>query len=228
VALVRHGLYRQASWEHEALLTRFADKPAHLYWLAARFGELGLPNAELQLGSAALRAATAEGQVSVLDVPAALQRVAFPLAFPDLVAPIARRRGLDPLLLNALMRQESDFDAYAESVAKARGLTQIVPKTGEEIAAALGVGDFTPESLFRPERSVEFGAWYFGQRLKRNGGVVRALASYNAGDGNVDNWTAPGREDPDVFAEYIPFAETHDYVKKIYTYWMLQRYIWGS
>jgi soluble lytic murein transglycosylase len=166
--------------------------------------------------------------VSVLDVPAALQRVAFPLAFPDLVAPAARQRGLDPLLFNALMRQESEFDAYAESVAKAKGLTQIIPQTGDEIAAALGVRDFAQETLFQPKRSVEFGAWYFGLRLRRNGGVVRALASYNAGDGNVDNWTGPGREDPDIFAEYIPFAETHDYVKRIQLYWWLQRYIWGS
>ena len=66
------------------------------------------------------------------------------------------------------------------------------------------------------------------ERLKRNGSIDRALASYNAGDGNVDNWTTPGRDDPDVFTEYVPFAETHDYVQKIQLYWWINRYIWAG
>lgn len=225
-ALVQHGLYRQANWEFEIFLTTFADKADRLYWLAARFGELGLPNAQLKLGTAALNGATAEGQVSILDVPPALARVASPLAFPDLVSSAARTRNFDPLLFLSLMHQESDFDPYAESVAKAKGLTQIIPQTGLEIARALRVGDFRQEDLYQPKQNVQFGSYYFAERLKRNGSVDRALASYNAGDGNVDNWTMPGRDDPDVFTEYVPFAETHDYVKKIQTYWWINRYVW--
>jgi soluble lytic murein transglycosylase len=228
LALVQHGLYREANWEHEAFLTTYADKPDRLYWLAARFGEMGLPNAELKLGSAALEAATAGGQVSILDVPRALARVASPLAFADMVAPIAQKQGLDPLLFTSLMHQESDFDPYAESVAKAKGLTQIIPQTGDEIARALGVKDFQQTDLFHAKRSVEFGAWYFAQRVKRNGGTTRALAAYNSGDGNVDTWTAPNREDPDVFTEYVSFEETHNYVKRIEFYYWLNRYIWAS
>jgi len=227
VALVQHGLYREANWEHEIFLTTYADKPDRLYWLASRFGEMGLPNAGLKLGTAALAAATAEGQVSILDVPLALGRVASPLAFPDLVASTAKSRNVDPLLLMSLMHQESDFDPYAESVAKAKGLTQIIPQTGTEIATALGIKNFRQEDLFQPKENVQFGAWYFGERLKRNGQTARALASYNAGDGNVDTWTLPGRDDPDVFAEFVPFAETHDYVKKILTYWWTNRYLWA-
>jgi soluble lytic murein transglycosylase len=225
-ALVQHGLYREANWEFEIFLTTYADKPDRLYWLAARFGELGLPNAQLKLGTAALNGATAEGQVSVLDVPRALARVASPLAFPDLVATAAQTRGLDPLLFTSLMHQESDFDPYVESVAKAKGLTQIIPQTGTEIARALRVGDFRQDDLYQPKQNVQFGAFYFSERLKRNGAPAKALASYNAGDGNVDNWTLAGREDPDVFTEYVPFAETHDYVKRIQQYWWINRYLW--
>jgi soluble lytic murein transglycosylase len=226
-ALVQHGLYRAANWEFEVFLTTYVDKPDRLYWLAARFGEMGLPNAELMLGKAALNGATAEGQVSILDVPAALARVASPLAFPDLVTSAAKARGFDPLLFTSLMHQESDFDPYVESVAKAKGLTQIIPQTGTEIARALRVQGFQQEDLFHPKQNVQFGAYYFGERLKRNGSIDRALASYNAGDGNVDNWTTPGRDDPDVFTEYVPFAETHDYVKRIQMYWWINRYIWA-
>ncbi|MCA1644629.1 MAG: transglycosylase SLT domain-containing protein [Chloroflexi bacterium] len=226
-ALVQHGLYRQANWEAEIFLTTYADKPDRLYWLAARFGEMGLPNAQLKLGNAALNGATAEGQVSILDVPAALARVASPLAFPELVTSAAKTRGFDSLLFTSLMHQESDFDPYAESVARAKGLTQIIPQTANEIARALRVQSFQPQDLFSPKQNVQFGAYYFAERLKRNGSIDRALAAYNAGDGNVDNWTTPGRDDPDVFTEYIPFAETHDYVKHIQLYWWINRYLWA-
>ncbi|MBV9543329.1 MAG: lytic transglycosylase domain-containing protein [Chloroflexi bacterium] len=189
---------------------------------------MGLPNAELKLGTAALQAATAEGQVSLLDVPRALARVASPLAFPDLVTATADARGLDPLLLTSLMHQESDFDSNAESVAQAKGLTQIVPKTGTEIAGKLGVKGFQQTDLFQPKQNLRFGAFYFAERMKRNGSVARALASYNAGDGNVDTWTLPGRDDSDVFAEYIPFEETNNYVKRTQSYWWINRYIWAG
>jgi soluble lytic murein transglycosylase len=227
-ALVQHGLYKQANWEFEGFLTTYADKPDRLYWLAERFGEMGLPNAGLLLGNAALNGATAEGQISILDVPRALARVASPLVFPDLVTSISRQRGLDPLLFTSLMHQESDFDPYVESVAKAKGLTQIIPKTGSEIARALGINDFQQDDLYQPRENAQFGAYYFSQRLKRNGSVARALASYNAGDGNVDTWTSPGREDPDVFTEYIPFEETNNYVKKIQMYYWINRYLWAG
>jgi soluble lytic murein transglycosylase len=225
-ALVQHGLFKQANWEYEIFLTTYADKPDRLYWLATRFGEMGLPNAELKLGTAALGGATADGQVSILDIPPALARVASPLAFADMVTAAAQQRHFDPLLFTSLMHQESDFDPYVESVAKAKGLTQIIPQTGTEVARALGVADFQQEDLYHPKQNVRFGAYYFSQRLKRNGSIDRALASYNAGDGNVDTWTLPGRDDPDVFTEYVPFAETHDYVKRIQLYWWLNRYIW--
>jgi len=113
-----------------------------------------------------------------------------------------------------------------ESVAKAKGLTQIIPQTGNEIARALAIKDFNQADLFHAKQNVQFGAFYFGERLKRNGSVDRALASYNAGDGNVDTWSLPGRDDPDVFTEYVPFAETNDYVKRIQQYWWINRYIW--
>jgi soluble lytic murein transglycosylase len=228
-ALVQHGLYREANWEFEGFLSAgsYADKPDRLYWLAARFGDMGLPNAQLKLGTAALAAATAEGQVSILDVPHALARVASPLAFSGMVGSLTAARGLDPLLFTALMRQESDFDPYAESVAKAKGLTQIVPQTASEIARALQVPDFQQSDLFQPRENVQFGAYYFAQRLKRNGSVERALAAYNAGDGNVDTWTTPGRDDPDVFTEYVAFEETHKYVESILLYYWTSRYVWA-
>ena len=71
-----------------------------------------------------------------------------------------------------------------------------------------------------------YGSLSEGERKRVQ--IARALASYNAGDGNVDTWTTPGRADPDVFTEYVPFQETHDYVKRIQQYWWINRYIWAQ
>ena len=72
--------------------------------------------------------------MSILDVPRALARSASPRAFPELGTSAANSRGIDPWLFMSLMHQESDFDPYVESVAKAKGLTQIIPQTGLEVA----------------------------------------------------------------------------------------------
>ena len=227
VALVQHGLYRAANWEHEVFLTSYVDKPDRLYWLSTRFNDLGLPNAALKLGTAAVDAATAEGQISVLDIPPALARAASPLAYPDLVTADRQSARPRPVAAMSLMHQESDFDAYAESVAKAKGLTQIIPADRhrdrhQTWRQGFPPGRPVPSQTEPPVRRLVLWPTPPAQRQ-----VARALASYNAGDGNVDTWTLPGRDDPDVFAEYVPFAETHDYVKKIEAYWWLNRYLWA-
>ncbi len=227
MALVRLGMYREANWEYEELLARHRDYGDRLYWLARRFEEAGLYYGGAKLGVAALGAS---GLESVLDAPKALAKVAYPLAYPDLVSAAAQRYGIDQLLFTALMRQESEYDPGAESVAQARGLTQIIPSTAQDVARGLGLDPktFRLDDLYRPKTSVEFGAWFFSRRLKRFGGdATRALAAYNAGDGNVDRWLGrPEVEDADVFAEHIPFEETHDYVRKVYTYYQLHRAIY--
>lgn len=229
MAMVRLGMYREANWEYEELLARHQDYGDRLYWLARWFEEAGLYYGGAKLGVAAL---SASGLQSVLDAPKALAKVAYPLAYPDLVSAAAQRYGLDQLLFTALMRQESEYDPGAESVAQARGLTQIIPPTAQDVARGLGLDPraFRLDDLYRPKTSVEFGAWFFSRRLKRFGGdTTRALAAYNAGDGNVDRWLGrPEVEDSDVFAEHIPFEETHDYVRRVYTYYQLHRAIYGG
>jgi soluble lytic murein transglycosylase len=226
--LAQAGLYREADWEFEELITRHREYGDRLYVAAAAFQRMGLSYGGTKLGEAALAAST--GDESALDVPKALARVANPLPYAQLVWPWAERNGIDPLLFTALMHQESEFDASARSVADAKGLTQVIPPTGLEIAAKLGVKDFQQEDLYQPMVSVRFGTSYFGDRLRRfNGNTYLALAAYNAGDGNVDRMVRPERvADPDVFAEYIPFEETHGYVRKIFGYWELYRALYGG
>ncbi len=210
--LLALGLHIEAGWEVDVLLERYDGNPAALAALALLLGEQGESASSYR---AAGRLQVASGAT---ELPRALQRLLYPIPYPDLLLPMASARGIDPLLLAALIRQESAFEPQARSPADARGLTQVLPSTGQGIAAALGRSGWQPDDLFQPAVSIEFGAFYLAQRLARyENHLYPALAGYNAGDGNVRAWLHDfGLADPDLFLERIPFPETHDYVQRVY------------
>jgi soluble lytic murein transglycosylase len=105
-----------------------------------------------------------------------------------------------------------------------------MPSTARSIASALGLGGLDDDDLFRPAVSIELGAYYLGQALRQfQGGVLPALAGYNAGPGSAARWLhAPGASDPDLYAEQIPYAETFDYVRRVYTNYLLYRDLYNG
>jgi soluble lytic murein transglycosylase len=153
-----------------------------------------------------------------------------PLPYPDLILANAEQHGLDPLLIAALIRQESTFSASARSSATAVGLAQVLPSTGRAIARALGRSDFTTDDLLRPIVSVELGAHHLASQLTAFGGLTYpALAAYNAGGGPVNGWLRRfGAADVDLFAERIPYPETSDYVRVVYENYRLYRRLYGD
>lgn len=154
------------------------------------------------------------------DAPAEVMRLAYPLDYVALLDYEAKLNGVDPLFLAALIRLESLWDPAAVSVADARGLTQVIPPTGEAIARSLGVPGFRVADLHRPAVSLRFGTWYFAQHLRRFGSAHQALAAYNGGSGNVPRWTeAAGGPSVADFVEAVDFAETSAYVRVVLEYY---------
>lgn len=150
------------------------------------------------------------------DAPLALQRLAYPPAYLDLIRPEAARRGIDPLLFLSLMYQESGLDPLARSLVGARGLTQVMPATAAGVAPAVGLKRFSPDDLYHPAVAVPIGATFLADQIRSfRGDPFRALAAYNAGARPVSGWAAA---DPDLFVERIDYAETKEYVRKIYVH----------
>ncbi|HZU04971.1 MAG TPA: transglycosylase SLT domain-containing protein [Chloroflexota bacterium] len=226
-ALWAIGRRSEATWEFDDLRDRFAADPPRLYALGVALRDLGADHLALR---AAQQLWAASGAASVYELPRAVRALLYPTPYAELVLAAAARWGLDPLLFFALIRQESAFDPRAESSARARGLTQVIPSTARDIARALGWGAIADTDLFKPVVSIEFGAYYFARALRRfQGNLYPALAGYNAGPGTAAAWlNQPGASDPDLYAEQIPYAETYTYVRRIYENYRLYRELYGG
>jgi soluble lytic murein transglycosylase len=146
-----------------------------------------------------------------------LAELIYPLPFQEVLVAEARAAGVDPALVAGVIRQESLFDPEARSVADARGLMQVLPSVGAQLARSAGIGEFEPVLLYQPAVNLPFGIEHLSGALKRFEWPARALAAYNAGADRVDRWQSIRgvRDDPEIFVERIPFAETRDYVRKV-------------
>jgi soluble lytic murein transglycosylase len=125
----------------------------------------------------------------------------------------ARANNLDPALVAGLIRQESSWNPRAVSRAGARGLMQVMPSVGEEIARSLRYPFWDAALLFDPNVNIELGTAHLRAALSTHS-LPRALAAYNAGASRVRRWVRrTGADDPELFIERIPYTETRDYVR---------------
>ncbi len=167
---------------------------------------------------------------SFATLPRNIWRMLLPIEHAPLFAREARRHGLDPYLLVALVRQESAFDPRAESVAQARGLMQLIPPTARRVARQLSLDRFSLDQLFLPRLNIRLGSRYLADRLAQfNGDVDRAVASYNAGPDPVNLWLSEGNyREAAEFVENIPFTETRNYVKILHRNLQLYKRLYGE
>ena len=125
----------------------------------------------------------------------------------------------------SLVRQESAFEGFVRSSAGARGLMQIIPATGEEIAQSLGWPPrYNAEDLYRPLVSLTLGSEYLSSwRTRLGGDTYAALAAYNGGPGNAAEWQKLANDDPDLFLEVVRFEETRNYIRGVYEIFTIYR-----
>jgi soluble lytic murein transglycosylase len=213
----RLGLEREARLEFESLRQAIESDPANNYRLANYLLELGLYRPAIFAARQVLTLAGMD-DASTLNAPIFFNHVRFGPYYRDLIISASQTFDLHPLFLFSVVRQESLFESFAGSTAGARGLMQIIPSTGQEIAKSLNwEGELSPSDLDRPQVSIELGSQYLNrQRGFMPGDLYATLAAYNGGPGNALTWKNLVPPDQDLLLEVIRFDETQDYIRRIY------------
>ena len=155
--------------------------------------------------------------LEIEQLPRPVWEALFPRPWWSAVKKYAEENQLDPYLVAALIRQESEFNPGAVSHADAIGLMQLLPITGKRMAHELKVRKYSVGMLVEPGTNVQLGTRYFRQLIQKfDGNVEAALAAYNAGSDRVEEWRSAGNfREPAEFVESIPFTETREYVQAI-------------
>ena len=220
VALLEQlGLYVEARFELDALTERAERTPAEAPAIAQGLLRADQPSRALRVALKALNGGAGSRP---------LLRSAFPVVHADALVEESRRHGLDPALVAGLIRQESSFNPQAVSVAGARGLMQLMPAVGESIARSRRYPMWNQALLLDPDVSLELGTAHLATSLRRGVPTVRALAAYNAGGSRLSRWLRrPGADDPELFAEWIPYTETRDYVRVVQRNAEIYRALYG-
>ena len=128
---------------------------------------------------------------------------------------------LDPLLICSIIRQESRFDTNAHSISNAFGLMQLIQPTANTISRQIKINISSSGSLNDPQKNIILGITYFKGLTEELRYPLFAVASYNAGPHRVKTWINNlNKNDLDFFVEEIPYDETKNYIKKVFSnYW---------
>jgi soluble lytic murein transglycosylase len=154
----------------------------------------------------------------------------FPMPYQDAFRRNASIQQVPSTELMAIARRESAFYPQARSPVGAKGLMQLMPATGREVAASLGKRQVSSD-LFEVEYNVLLGSAYYRQMLDRFGGNrIFALTAYNAGPHRVDRWRhKPGEGvSVEIWVDTIPYKETREYVQAVLSYNVVFLYLMGD
>ncbi|TNF72525.1 MAG: lytic transglycosylase domain-containing protein, partial [Acidobacteria bacterium] len=184
---------------------------------------LGLTGSRVLAHAGLIRPAMRQAEILLQRVPASVPPRLLPASFQELLSyyPMivdqAGQFGIDPLLLMAIIREESRFDPNAVSTASARGLTQFVLPTARRFVSAVGLARIRAQDLHQPEISIALGAAYLSDLAARYGGAQHIMiAAYNAGEDQARLWQSYcySRDAAEYFSK-VGFAQTRDYLRKV-------------
>ena len=156
-----------------------------------------------------------------------IKKYLYPYKYKEIVDKYSYEYNLDPFLVLAVIKTESNFNTDAESSKGAKGLMQIMDSTGEWIGSKVEIDKFNANMLYDPEINIEFGCWYLNNLLEEFGDLSLALAAYNGGSGNVTKWLSnPEYSSDGENLTYIPFKETKKYVDKVNTRYNVYKFLY--
>ncbi len=222
--LERAGLSPEAGVElerNEAGIIKRNGKAQALPFLLATYPRLlGFRRAQ-QLAESA-------GEDGLPD-PRLFWQAAYPRAFADAVESYGKASGNPDLFAYAIMRKESNYYPFALSSSDARGLLQLIPSTGEQVARKLGVAGY-PDQLFDPDTNIRLGTAYLGGLYRRfQNQEALAAGAYNAGEHAMMRWCDQWGSRPlDEFVELITYDQAREYIKRVLGIYARYRHLYGQ
>ena len=139
----------------------------------------------------------------------------YKLEYTEYVKKYANEYNVDEYLIYAIIKAESNFEPNAESHRGAKGLMQLMYSTAEDISKRIGI-ELNEDNILEPDININLGTKYISMLIQKYNNINLALAAYNAGSGNVDDWIEKGTLKSDGSdIENVPFTETNNYVRKI-------------
>lgn len=167
--------------------------------------------------------------ISILFFREGILKIIYPLNYKETIMKYSDEYNLDPYLIMAIIKTESNFQKDVVSHKQAYGLMQLTEPTATWVAGEMKKDDFKNSNLFNVETNIEMGCWYLDNLREEFQNVDLVLASYNAGRGNVNKWL----KDSDVSEDgenlhNIPFGETDKYIKKVKVNYNIYKFLYAS
>lgn len=154
----------------------------------------------------------------------------YPIKYQEDVYRYSNEYKIDPILVLAIIKVESNFNKYAVSNKDAKGLMQVTDKTGAWASESLDIKNFSPSNLYDQQTNIRIGCWLLNRlRSEFDGNILLAITAYNSGSGRVKEWLKDKNlSDDGQTLNKIPFSETENYVKKVQKAYGILKYIYES
>ena len=225
-ALRAVGLAVFADEEMDELTRRSLGEPKRLYALSSVYAQESRHHLALRILRRHFQPYARSGLASL---PRAFWEMYYPLGWRAELTEAAGRAIIDPLLVAAVVREESSFYPQARSRVGARGLMQLMPDTARPMAQARRLPFNNGDLLDDPAANLDMGSGYLSGLLREFGDARLAAAAYNAGPARVREWWGGRRSDDlEVWVEQIPFNETRAFVKRVMLSWDEYRRLYGA
>ena len=224
-ALRAVGLGTYADEEMAEMTRHAAGDPKLLYALSVAYVQESRYHLALRILRRHFSSLALSGDATT---PRTFWEMLYPMGWRSELTDAAGRAAVDPLLVAAVVREESSYHPQARSRVGARGLMQLMPETARPMAQARRMAVHGDDFLDDPAANLELGSAYLGGLLREFSDARLAVAAYNAGPTRVREWWGGRRSDDlEVWVEQIPFDETRGFVKRVMLSWAEYRRLYG-